>query len=84
MAWDRERGCILPFQVLSTRKRKSVEEDDIKVRVAIFAFDCLYLNGEVRYICLCICKKKRSHYYSNTVSKVAFAKTFRRTTAKIT
>ncbi|KAI7875765.1 ATP-dependent DNA ligase [Lichtheimia hyalospora FSU 10163] len=46
VAWDIEKKCILPFQVLSTRKRKDVKEEDIKVRVAIFAFDCLYLNGE--------------------------------------
>ncbi|KAI8370577.1 ATP-dependent DNA ligase [Radiomyces spectabilis] len=46
VAWDREQKCILPFQVLSTRKRKDVKEEDIKVQVAIFAFDCLYLNGE--------------------------------------
>lgn len=48
VAWDREKKCILPFQVLSTRKRKDVKEEDIKVQVCIFAFDCLYLNGEVR------------------------------------
>jgi len=46
VAWDREKKCILPFQVLSTRKRKDVKEEDIKVQVCIFAFDCLYLNGE--------------------------------------
>ncbi|KAG2182721.1 hypothetical protein INT44_005701 [Umbelopsis vinacea] len=46
VAWDREKKVILPFQVLSTRKRKDVKEEDIKVQVCIFAFDCLYLNGE--------------------------------------
>jgi len=46
VAWDRETKKILPFQVLSTRKRKDVKEEDIKVRVCIFAFDMLYLNGE--------------------------------------
>lgn len=47
VAWDREKKSILPFQILSTRKRKDVKEEDIKVQVAIYAFDCLYLNGEV-------------------------------------
>ena len=47
VAWDREKKCILPFQVLSTRKRKDVKEEEITVQVAIFAFDCLYMNGEV-------------------------------------
>jgi DNA ligase-1 len=31
---------------LSTRKRKDVKEEDIKVQVCIFAFDLLFLNGE--------------------------------------
>eukprot|EP00029_Vermamoeba_vermiformis_P011839 TRINITY_DN6643_c0_g1_i1.p1 TRINITY_DN6643_c0_g1~~TRINITY_DN6643_c0_g1_i1.p1 ORF type:complete len:477 (+),score=91.15 TRINITY_DN6643_c0_g1_i1:730-2160(+) len=37
---------ILPFQLLATRARKEVKLEDIKVRVAMFAFDILYLNGE--------------------------------------
>lgn len=32
-------------QVLSTRARKDVKVDDIKVQVCLYAFDCLYLNG---------------------------------------
>ncbi len=35
------------MQVLSTRKRKDVEVADIKVQVCLFAFDCLYLDGEM-------------------------------------
>ncbi|ORZ39462.1 ATP-dependent DNA ligase [Catenaria anguillulae PL171] len=46
VAWDTEKQCILPFQVLSTRKRKDVKEENITVQVCIFAFDLLYLNGE--------------------------------------
>ncbi|ODV58859.1 DNA ligase (ATP) CDC9 [Ascoidea rubescens DSM 1968] len=46
VAWDRDESKILPFQVLSTRKRKDVNKEDIKVQVCIFAFDLLCLNDE--------------------------------------
>lgn len=46
VAWDRETKKILPFQVLSTRKRKDVDEKDIKVHICLFAFDVLCYNGE--------------------------------------
>eukprot|EP00198_Chlamydomonas_reinhardtii_P013554 XP_001702891.1 DNA ligase [Chlamydomonas reinhardtii] len=46
VAYDPEKKKILPFQVLSTRARKDVAVDDIKVQVVLFAFDCLYLNGQ--------------------------------------
>lgn len=40
-------GKLLPFQELSRRKRKDVKVEDIQVRVCLFGFDLLYLNGEV-------------------------------------
>ncbi|QLL31654.1 hypothetical protein HG536_0B05190 [Torulaspora globosa] len=46
VAWDKEQQRILPFQVLSTRKRKDVEAKDVKVKVCLFAFDILCHNGE--------------------------------------
>jgi len=41
----------MPFQELSRRKRKDVKVEDIQVRVCLFAFDLLYLNGEVIVSC---------------------------------
>ncbi|XP_035217523.1 DNA ligase 1-like [Stegodyphus dumicola] len=46
VAWDSEAKQILPFQVLSTRKKKDAVESEIVVQVCIVAFDLLYLNGE--------------------------------------
>lgn len=45
VAWDPHHQRILPFQVLSTRKRKAVEEKDIKVNICLFVFDILLYNG---------------------------------------
>lgn len=46
VAWDLEKKHVLPFQQLMTRKKKDVKEEDIKVKVCVFAFDLLYLDGE--------------------------------------
>ncbi|CAO1621335.1 unnamed protein product [Parajaminaea phylloscopi] len=42
----RDAGGLQPFQQLSTRKRKDIQLDQITVKVKLFAFDLLYLNGE--------------------------------------
>ncbi|KAH0536366.1 hypothetical protein FGG08_006764 [Glutinoglossum americanum] len=46
VAWDLEEKKLLPFQQLMTRKRKDVKVEDVKVKVCVFAFDMLFLNGE--------------------------------------
>ncbi|GAV09176.1 hypothetical protein RvY_18763-2 [Ramazzottius varieornatus] len=46
VAFDVINKTILPFQVLTTRKRKNVEEGDVKIQVCLYAFDIIYLNGE--------------------------------------
>lgn len=50
VAIDRKTGKLMPFQELSRRKRKDVKVEDIQVRVCLFAFDLLYLNGEVSLV----------------------------------
>ena len=36
-AWDAERKIFLPFQVLTTRKRKDVKAEDVTVQARTFA-----------------------------------------------
>jgi DNA ligase-1 len=50
VAWDRVQHKIMPFQELSRRKKKDVEQSDITVQVCLFAFDLLYLNGQVNLV----------------------------------
>ncbi len=47
VAWDMVEKKVLPFQQLMTRKRKDVKVEDVKVKVCVFAFDLLFLNGQV-------------------------------------
>jgi ATP-dependent DNA ligase len=61
VAWDVENKKVLPFQQLMTRKRKDVKAEDVKVKVCVFAFDLLFLNGEVSITILV--------HYSNTDKK---------------
>jgi len=46
VAYDLTNDKILPFQLLTTRKKKDVEKKDIKVQVCVYAFDMMFLNGE--------------------------------------
>lgn len=46
VAWDVVEKKVLPFQQLMTRKKKDVKSEDVKVKVCVFAFDLLFLNGE--------------------------------------
>lgn len=48
VAIDPVTGAFRTFQELSYRSRKDVELGNIKIRVGIFAFDLMLLNGKVR------------------------------------
>lgn len=45
VAFDLATRSLLPFQTLSTRKRKQVSLDEIQVNVALYCFDCMRFNG---------------------------------------
>ena len=40
-------GSLKSFQELSNRARKDVKLHEIKVSVCVYAFDLMYLNGQV-------------------------------------
>lgn len=53
VAINKDTGVLMPFQELSKRKRKDVKIEEIQVRVCLFAFDLIYLNGEVCPLSFC-------------------------------
>jgi DNA ligase-1 len=48
VAVDPSDGSLKSFQELSNRARKDVAVEDVKVAVAVFAFDLMFMDGEVR------------------------------------
>lgn len=46
VAFDSKTNKIQPFQVLTTRARKNVNIEEISIKVCMFLFDVIYLNGE--------------------------------------
>ncbi|GKY94815.1 hypothetical protein MPSEU_000446700 [Mayamaea pseudoterrestris] len=46
VAFNQETGKLVPFQILSTRKKTEESADTAKVQVIVEAFDLMYLNGE--------------------------------------
>jgi ATP-dependent DNA ligase len=46
VAWDTVKKKLLPFQVLSTRKRKADDAEEQAVQVIVQGFDLIYLHGE--------------------------------------
>ncbi|KAG8733618.1 hypothetical protein FRC11_004546 [Ceratobasidium sp. 423] len=47
VAVDPHTGAIRTFQELSNRPRKGVDLEDVRGVVCVYAFDLMYLNGEV-------------------------------------
>jgi len=46
VAFDSKTDKIQPFQVLTTRARKNVNIEEISIKVCMFLFDIIYLNGK--------------------------------------
>lgn len=74
VAFDTVTQRILPFQTLSTRKRKDVDANDVQVEICVFVFDVLYLNG--RSLLRKTLKERRDILHANVVripGRVEFA-----------
>ena len=46
VAFNRETGNLVPFQVLSTRKKTEESAETAKVQVIVQGFDLMYFNGQ--------------------------------------
>lgn len=47
VAIDPVTKALLTFQTLTNRARKDVNIHEVKVKVGVYAFDLMYLNGRV-------------------------------------
>lgn len=43
-------GNLKSFQELSNRARKDVQLDDVQITVCVYAFDLMYIDGEVGFL----------------------------------
>ena len=46
VAFNAAKNILVPFQVLSTRKREMAKDEEAEVKVIVQAFDLMYLNGQ--------------------------------------
>ena len=51
VAIDPVTKALLTFQTLTNRARKDVNIHEVKVKVGVYAFDLMYLNGRVSLEC---------------------------------
>ena len=73
VAVDSNDGSLKTFQELSNRARKDVQLGEVKVSVCVFAFDLMYLNGEV-----CFSRSYQKHRSSSkTQTHILLEKAFR-------
>ena len=47
VAIDPSTGALKTFQELSNRARKDVKLEEVKVSVCVYAFDIMFLDGQV-------------------------------------
>ena len=58
VAVDAVTGKLKTFQTLAGRARKDVGIEEVQVVVCVFAFDLMYLNGEVRFPSTDVCMRE--------------------------
>lgn len=74
VAVDPNDGTLKSFQELSNRARKSVRLEDVKVTVCVFAFDLMYVSGQVSSSLIFFSSK--SNYRSDFVTRVSLKNLF--------
>lgn len=74
VAFDPNTKKLLPFQILSTRKRKDVSADSVQVQVCLFAFDLLFLNGSSLLQTPLIARRQQLYQIFQETDTLRFAK----------
>jgi len=74
VAFNKKTGQLVPFQILSTRKKTEESHETAKVQVIVQAFDLMYLNGVSLLHRTLAERRKLMHEHFETVSgKFQFA-----------
>jgi DNA ligase-1 len=74
VAFNNKTGQLVPFQILSTRKKTIESGETAKVQVIVQAFDLMYLNGESLLNCTLAHRRKLMHEHFKAVpGKFQFA-----------
>ena len=74
VAFNRETGRLVPFQILSTRKKTEESAETAKVQVIVQVFDLMYLNGKSLLDCTLLERRALLHkHFAPVEGKFQFA-----------